>query len=300
MFYKKADYKNLCNKSSILSTTKFTLNSIVADTLFHTVYKVSFKNSYAILKVAKYLELKDSLKVEKYIYENNLTNLSIKVLDCNFEDMPYLLLEFAKGKCLEEIPLNSNNFPKVIQNLKNAIISYSLPLKDTKKFGTLTYQSNKLEGSFTKWSEYILSNLEDHLSIVHKYIPSFIMKLIEQSFYKEKNTLDDNITPCLLHSDLGRHNIFVDGSDITSIIDWEDACSGDTLFDYANFASFSGSDLFIPILLQNLDQEQINKFWKYYLRILIAKGVVLLNSNKPIDERYTRKLNRILQNSSRR
>ena len=69
--------------------------------------------------------------------------------------------------------------------------------------------------------------------------------------------------------------------DIQGIIDWEDTLIGDPFFDMAMFASFYRMHEFLVTFCEGYQEERniqeelfFLNFWMYYLRIVIAKGVL--------------------------
>jgi len=85
--------------------------------------------------------------------------------------------------------------------------------------------------------------------------------------------------PVLLHGDLGSHNVFTDGRDVTAVIDWEDALSGDPVFDIAFWATFHPDRRHAAFLdgyraVRALPADFEWRFWLYYLRVALAKTVL--------------------------
>jgi aminoglycoside phosphotransferase (APT) family kinase protein len=84
--------------------------------------------------------------------------------------------------------------------------------------------------------------------------------------------------PVLLHGDPGMHNVFVNGSGITALVDWEDALAGDGLYDLAFLATFHPERRW-DVLLASYDTEMLRRpearalFWLYFLRVAVAKTV---------------------------
>jgi Ser/Thr protein kinase RdoA (MazF antagonist) len=82
----------------------------------------------------------------------------------------------------------------------------------------------------------------------------------------------------LLHGDLGSHNVLTDGDRLLGLIDWEDALSGDPVYDLAFWATFHLPERHAAFLagyreLRPLPDDFPVRFWLYFVRILLAKAV---------------------------
>lgn len=104
---------------------------------------------------------------------------------------------------------------------------------ETKKFGRI--DANGV-GKYNTWKENIVRRGEDseRFKEVARKInidEAMIDKAIE--ILKKHEDIYDTVTPHLLHGDFGYEHIFVDGTTITGIIDFEDARSGDAVWDFA-------------------------------------------------------------------
>lgn len=156
----------------------------------------------------------------------------------------------------------------------------------------------RLCGVSDSWKGFLSNKLDEHLAIVSQggEISGDQVSEIELYFRKFFSGETPEFQPVLLHGDPGSHNFFTDGQVVTRLIDWEDALSGDPLFDLASLATFHPErriDALIATycgedrksdskLDNNLDsdvvgrvpsRDELYRFWIYFLRISLAKTV---------------------------
>ncbi len=135
-------------------------------------------------------------------------------------------------------------------------------------------------GSCASWRDYVVRRLETHvercaaLGAVRKEEA----RRIFAAFAAAEDLLAD-VQPCLLHGDLGSHNVFVDGEEVTALIDWEDCLSGDPAFDVAFWATFHPDRRHRAFLdgyrrERPLSADFGRRFWLYYLRVALSKTVL--------------------------
>ena len=136
-------------------------------------------------------------------------------------------------------------------------------------------------GIHTTWVSYISLNAERHLE---SCLMAGIMTPIEVEESSRILSHANGLTveqPVLLHGDIAHHNAFTDGTNITSLIDWEDCVSGDPVFDLAYYATGCfGNDPWYTAFIDGyrnvrpLPSDFDRRFPIYYLRIAIAKALV--------------------------
>jgi hypothetical protein len=137
-----------------------------------------------------------------------------------------------------------------------------------------------VRGTCSTWRDYVLRRLDAHvgqcagLGAIGRDEECRIFAAFaaaEQSFA--------NVEPVLLHGDLGSHNVFTDGAQVTALIDWEDCLSGDPVFDVAFWATFH-PDRRHAAFLDGYRRERVLpadfelRFWLYYLRVALSKTVL--------------------------
>jgi aminoglycoside phosphotransferase (APT) family kinase protein len=155
----------------------------------------------------------------------------------------------------------------------------------TQRFGLLDVRSlvdapaAPGRGLHARWRHYLELNLADHLAICRAIgaISSAEQRRIEVLFDRFHERLEP-AAPGLLHGDPGHHNVFTDGVRITGVIDWEDALSGDPVFDLAYWGTFCRDSMRGPLLLGyreagRLPEDFEHRYWVYYLRIALSKTV---------------------------
>lgn len=280
---KKKDIKNLLKPRIKKEIKNICLNETAT---LHYIYEITFSEEETlILKIPRYEELKYSLYKEYYIY----VNLLKKAVIFNISNIPFILMKKAEGICLRNIDMDSKNFPELIKATGREMGKYhNIKLKSS-GFGSIDeetlFNEGKINGLSDSWSDYILLNLDAHLDflLINKGISKKEYKIIKKLFQENSRfitCIKKDIS--LIHGDIASHNIFVRNNKVTEIIDWEDALPGDPLFDMAMFISFYRMDEFSSPLLEgykeirDIDINEIfyKKLWLYYLRIVIAKGVL--------------------------
>jgi Ser/Thr protein kinase RdoA (MazF antagonist) len=135
-------------------------------------------------------------------------------------------------------------------------------------------------GMFDAWRDYVCLNLEKHTKLCQE-IGAISPHQAERTLaaFSALDTLLADVTPVLLHGDLGNHNVFTDGKTITALIDWEDCLAGDPVFDIAFWATFHPErrhDVFLEGYrgVRDLPDDFELRFWLYFLRTALSKTVL--------------------------
>jgi len=91
-------------------------------------------------------------------------------------------------------------------------------------------------------------------------------------------------TPVFIHGDLQVDHVFVDGDEITGIIDWSEASQGDALFDLATLTLGHQQQLddVIAGYGTDVDRDLIRAWWSW--RCLVVVRWLFENGFGPIDE----------------
>jgi len=155
---------------------------------------------------------------------------------------------------------------------------------ETQGFGLLDIRAllsepSRGQGILSSWEAYINLNLEHHIRMcadIQAINPGEAAR-IEEAFSQGDHLLE-KVPSCLLHGDLGHHNIFSRGGRITAIIDWEDALCGDPVFDAAYWGTFVRDHMREPFLAGYRDVRALPadfepRYWLYYLRVALSKTV---------------------------
>lgn len=234
--------------------------SLLSGGLFNTTYRVWNKDSNldVVLRlgpVNRHLLVRfeeNLMEAEKYVYElckkENIVCSEVLVCDTSKQwiDRDFMIVTY--------IPSIAMCDAKLTQEQKVPL--YIELGKQTKRIHGITSQafgrvSEILSGlSFSSWSEYLLSELED---ICSRIIRDNGIKLEEtvrakQVVMKYQDWLDEIKTPRLIHTDLWEGNILLDKqkkNQIVAIIDSDRAIFGDPDYDLAcpwliNDAFFKG------------------------------------------------------------
>jgi Ser/Thr protein kinase RdoA (MazF antagonist) len=137
-----------------------------------------------------------------------------------------------------------------------------------------------LSGIHARWSDYLTVRLPEHAGLCVD-LGALSVAEAEAVFklFDVFQAICPAPDPCLLHGDLGNHNVFTDGTAITALIDWEDALSGDPMFDVAFWATFHPERRHLAFLegyqsVRALPADFGLRFWVYFLRIALAKTVL--------------------------
>lgn len=312
IFFRKSDLFPVYSKSTDIESLNILIGKIIFDyfgenpvsfdinptSTYHYVYHVILKQHEVFVKISKIHENKYTLYLEKYIYENIINNLNIGLkvfsidINCLKYPFPFIILSKANGVCLRQIDIDSDFFYKIIRNLGKIVAQYHYLFCDNYGYGLIDIKTliktNKIQGYFNSWIEYLFLNVYEHLEFIRNYkvvndkTIDFCKDLIKQILENKILSPQNEYLSCLLHGDLGSHNIFVNSNNhINSIIDWEDSLLGDPIYDIAMFASFYRMHEFLDHFLDGYNSiKELNyenfflRFWIYYLRISIAKAVL--------------------------
>jgi aminoglycoside phosphotransferase (APT) family kinase protein len=154
------------------------------------------------------------------------------------------------------------------------------------RFGPLRIEALRIKRRATRpifaavhdrWMDYLRVRLDEHLGACAAAgdITRAEAARIDALFDRRGLRVD---RPALLHGDPGSHNFLVDGSGIRGVIDWEDALSGDPIFDLASLCTFHPERRHAGIWAAYGVQiapgnPEWKRFWLYFLRIALAKTV---------------------------
>jgi fructosamine-3-kinase len=172
---------------------------------------------------------------------------------------------------------------------------------------------SRVWGACPTWRHYVLCRLEAHVERCAQIgaVSRGEARRIFTAFAAADELLDD-VSPCLLHGDLGSHNVFVEDGAVTALIDWEDCLSGDPAFDVAFWATFHPDRRHRAFLdgyrlERELPDDFERRFWLYYLRVALSKtvlrhrlGLVDLPGREPAARRIQKGLERFETAGGRR
>ena len=78
-------------------------------------------------------------------------------------------------------------------------------------------------------------------------------------------------TPVFIHGDLQLAHVFIDGDEVTGIIDWSEACRGDALFDLASL-TLAHEERLSDVLAgyaTNVDRDLIRAWWSWRSLVVV-------------------------------
>jgi Ser/Thr protein kinase RdoA (MazF antagonist) len=228
--------------------------------------------------------------VEHWITEE-LTRRQIPHVDINVVDtartlVPYdfEIMEEAKGRSLFDIGHEESDVTPHIKELGKFVARiHAIKTERYGPFDVANILKGKAVGIHETWKKYLLLNLDKHLEYT---IMTGILTVAESDAVKDALRILEHIPcdqPVLLHGDIANHNAFTDGKTMTSLIDWEDAISGDPVFDIAYYATGCfGHDVWLSAFIEGyksvnqLPEDYEKRFWAYYLRVAVVKAIVRL------------------------
>lgn len=234
--------------------------------------------------------------IMRVLEKNMLPSVKVIFIDLSKLTAPfdYCIATAVRGELLSEIVKRNENANELfIQFGKFVAKIHRVETCDYGPFQISKLKTGKrLTGIHKRWEDYLRTQLDSHINVLVKH------KTLRRQEGEEIHTILDRafdhltkVNPVLLHGDLANHNVFVKNKKITAIVDWEDACSGDPIYDLAYFGSgtFSHPSWFDYFLQgytseRNLPEDFQRSYWIYYLRISLAKAVGKLHFQKKVNE----------------
>jgi fructosamine-3-kinase len=297
IFFSKADiprnhtrdlnYKLLVN-SVYKKIYKKTPNKVVhhSKSSLHAVYEIPGNKS--VIRFNKYPKIKEynfliESEIIRFLQKRNLNDLKVDFVDISRTAVPtdYQVLKFVQGSTLWDLSEKKGNFKLFF---KLGVHIAKIHKLRTKGYGPfILNKALKFDfiGIYKKWSDFLNCNFGEHVvfclnkKIIRKEEVREIEKIFSYAFKKLPK-----VRPALLHGDLANQNVFIKNGNIT-LIDWEDAISGDPIFDVAYFGTGAyGKENWENLFLEGytsilkLPKDYQIRYWTYYLRIAIAKAVV--------------------------
>jgi Ser/Thr protein kinase RdoA (MazF antagonist) len=226
--------------------------------------------------------------VEQWI-TNELAKRQIPHVDIDAIDISrtlapfdFEIMEEARGRSLFDIGHEDGDIIPHIKKLGTFIAHiHEIKTNGYGSFDIFKILNSQPVGIYKTWQNYMMLNLDKHLEYT---VMTGILTVAESDAVKDALKVLELIscdTPSLLHGDIANHNVFTDGKEITSLIDWEDAISGDPIFDIAYYATGCfGHDSWLDAFLEGykkvakLPDEYEKRFWAYYLRVAVVKAIV--------------------------
>jgi Ser/Thr protein kinase RdoA (MazF antagonist) len=214
--------------------------------------------------------------------------LAVDLVDLSRRWCPwdYEILQEAEGTPLKALDHDDALIVPLLQTLGNIVArlhdirTEGFGLVDVRPLAAEPSKPQPLCGVHTSWCAYLTVRLPEQVGTCVD-LGALTVAEAEAVFrlFELFPTVCPPSPPSLLHGDLGNHNVFGDGAAITALIDWEDALSGDPVFDIAFWATFHPERRHRAFLngyesIRPLPADFALRFWVYFLRVAIAKTVL--------------------------
>jgi len=261
---------------------------------FHSLYRIVFPDAERYIARANILvhssrafEFLVDGWVTKVLNQKGVPTVAVYRVDLSREICPfdYEILSEAPGKPLTAFEDKNTQYidPQLLSELGRIVAKIHDIEMDG--FGLLDVrsvvgqQNARGKGLLQTWKEYILFNLNEHIKTcldigaINRQEGARIAEVFDRASW-----ILEDAPSCLLHGDLGNHNVFSDGERITAVIDWEDCLCGDPVFDIAFWGTFCRDYMLDPFLqgyraVRLLPKDFDTRYWLYYLRIALSKTV---------------------------
>ncbi|MBK1439080.1 aminoglycoside phosphotransferase family protein [Parapedobacter sp. ISTM3] len=143
----------------------------------------------------------------------------------------------------------------------------------------------RLEGYHDAYEQYFFLNWDVHLEYLRAsgFISAYKVAELKElvNGFRPLLQLD---TGCLVHKDLALWNILGNDNQITAVIDWDDAVSGDPTDDLSLLGCFHSGDVVLSAIagyqrVKALPPDFEQRFWLHLLRNIIFKSVIRVKGN---------------------
>ncbi|MEI8270691.1 MAG: aminoglycoside phosphotransferase family protein, partial [bacterium] len=201
------------------------------------VYKASLDNEIIFIRINKdpnIFEVEQSaykIFEEKGVPVPKIISYKEKPISIG---QPTVIMTSAVGETINEAKPSQEQNDIIYEHLGEILKK----INETKLegFGKLTVSDNALVGKFTSWNEYCESQNEHHNKALNFCVDKNFVTNKEankiKNIYKEIEQLDFG-KASLLHTDIHQNHFFVQGSDVTGIIDLGSIMAGDPRYDIA-------------------------------------------------------------------
>ena len=262
---------------------------------FHTLYRAVLSDGRC--RVVRFNALSDrqvdfpllvDAAVMLRLAGSELPGVAVDLVDLSRRWCPwdYEILQEAPGMSLKTLDHDDALIVPFLRALGGAVArlhdirTEGYGLLDVRPLAAEPLKPQPLCGVHKSWCDYLTVRLPEHvgscvdLGALTVAEAEAVLKLFEVF-----PTVCPPVPPSLLHGDLGNHNVFGAGGAITALIDWEDASSGDPVFDIAFWATFHPERRHQAFLggyqsVRPLPVDFGLRFWVYFLRVALAKTVL--------------------------
>lgn len=262
-----------------------------------SISKMDLKSTFHILFLVKTLDNKYVIRLNplkgnsdfslfldsnifEILRENKLPSVSsVTDISRKYAAFDFMLMDYVSGKSMahKSSGVSYKRLGKVFKAV-HSIKGKKAGLIDMREL----INNKKLQGLSDSWKDFFYINFSLHLKkavglgVLNKSDIPWIKSMCRHFLPDKKNW-----SLSLLHNDPSSRNIFTNGTQITGILDWEDAIIGDPLWEIAfihtflfrkndklKFENFCiGYGILPKIIFSN------PLYWIYYLRIAILKTI---------------------------
>lgn len=254
--------------------------------LIHHVFMNSGEQLIARSTTPGIFERDNGMKLEGFAQDRladvGLPSLQVYALELSRRHAPFefMITDLAPGKSLTTMGDAVMDDPKRLSAIGGAMREWhDIPAKGAGLLNLDTLGTERPCGVHSSWYEYLTFNLDYHLNRCASLgaIDARTARQVQDWFDHYENEFEDR-PACLLHSDTGNHNVFMEDMRVSAIVDWEDAMAGDPYYDIAFWATFHPTRRWLPFLqgygiADPSAPEFAVPFTLYFLRATLAKLV---------------------------
>lgn len=171
----------------------------------------------------------------------------------------FIMLSEVKGKILPkaaEAGLDNSQLLKQAAGILERV--HRIPLRG---YGPLLVRNGELRGKHASWAEYLAIKAPDTADLAQRaLVDAQSRQLFEQASHR---LFTSSARPGrLLHTDYHKENILADNAGEIGIVDWDNAISGDPLYDLSNVWHVLGKkfELFMAGYSGELDVERFDDY----------------------------------------
>lgn len=258
----------------------------------HAVYRVRLESGRRVVVRLSRLspfQSDESLAIGAWAHER-LADTGVPVPEVHVVDLSrrfcpfdYAIVEEARGMSLSRydhvgdliLPLLGRLARHLARIHEEVIEGFGRLVVGPARPGTV----REARGRLGSWRAHVMPRLEEHLESCERagLVGRVDARRIDRAFVELAGLLD--LTSArLLHGDLNNQNALADGSEISGIIDWDDALAGDPIHDLAVWAASQPRRRHRPVLEvyaaeRGLPDDFEPRYWLYVLRVALAQGV---------------------------
>jgi len=255
---------------------------------FHLIHHVSMQSGAQMIARSTapgIFERDEGMALEAYAQtqcrELGLPSLRVHAVDTSRRHAPFefMLTDMAPGRSLAALPDADMDDPVRLFALGTAMRQWHhIPASGAGLLDLSTLETG-LRGVHDNWHDYLALNLDTHIhTCLSLGLCDDDAATAMRDWFAALQSAWDARPACLLHGDPGNHNIFMDGVQVSAVVDWEDAMAGDPLYDVAFWATFHPARRWAAFLegygiADESDRDFTVPFTLYFLRVILAKLV---------------------------